>query len=311
MASKYFDPHTSFLHLPVVKCTTITLVAISLLFCVVIVFNSEVRWDFSYDGFNHFLVVFRFPLGILALIIPIIALLAANHRSEQTKEQIRVTNDQNIFSNYYKHFEEFSKYVDNHKSEDIKILDVDVRYAHGVIFPHANNGDYSISENVVKVIDSLVNMPHDIFLNVPENLGGEIDSDYKSKLISILRDGLLCLNQKGNDYIFTTLEDVDFTNKRYSNSYVIVSKWVILKGISILRAIVSLCEYYPEYKAPSDFGHCLELKKMKTVYLLSELGTQKAQGKKNPSDFDNAESIYVQLKNTYLRAIETKGNMDV
>jgi phosphoglycerol transferase MdoB-like AlkP superfamily enzyme len=88
MASKHFDPHTSFIHLPVVKLTVLILFSISIFLSTVIVFKSDIEWDFSYNGFNDALVIFRFPLGILATIIPIVALLAANHRSEQTKEQL-------------------------------------------------------------------------------------------------------------------------------------------------------------------------------------------------------------------------------
>ncbi|EJG1583068.1 hypothetical protein CIF45_RS22770, partial [Vibrio parahaemolyticus] len=111
MTSKYFNPHKSFISLPALWGVVVALSLFSLVLAFIIVANSELDVDLSFTGFNNFLTVFRVPLGILALIIPIVALLAANHRSEQTKEQIRVTNQQNNFANYYKHIEEYEKYA--------------------------------------------------------------------------------------------------------------------------------------------------------------------------------------------------------
>lgn len=85
---------------------------ISAILFIVICLNSNLFWDFSYKGFNFFIKTFRFPIAVAALIFPCVALVAANHRSIQTKKQIETIGSQNMFSNYYKHVEEFYKLID-------------------------------------------------------------------------------------------------------------------------------------------------------------------------------------------------------
>ncbi|OQJ92317.1 hypothetical protein EM89_010320 [Vibrio parahaemolyticus] len=144
--SHQFDPHSSFITLPIVWQVTSLLVGTSTFISVVIICNTPIAWDFSADGFNYFISTFRFPIAILALIIPIIALLAANHRSEQTKEQIRAANQQNIFTNYYKHLEEFKKYVDTLKIPSV--TDIEIRKLHRELFPDALDGNLSPNINL-------------------------------------------------------------------------------------------------------------------------------------------------------------------
>jgi hypothetical protein len=107
MVLSVFDAKTSFFDLPIVRRTGYVFLGLSLVFTIIIIFNSDLVWDFSYNGFNNLVEVFRVPFGILAILIPIGAVYAANHRSEQTKEQIFLTQEQNRVTNYFKHFEEF------------------------------------------------------------------------------------------------------------------------------------------------------------------------------------------------------------
>ncbi len=128
----------SFLSLKILWLVVGVLVVISCIISGVISYNSKLYWDFSADGFNCFISLFRFPLGISALIIPIVALLAANHRSEQTKKQIELANTQNVFQNYYKHVEEFTKYVNSIESK----LFFSVRKLHKYLYPYSKDGRY-------------------------------------------------------------------------------------------------------------------------------------------------------------------------
>ncbi|WP_182038966.1 hypothetical protein [Vibrio alginolyticus] len=146
--SDQFDPHSSFITLPIVWQVASLLVGTSTFISIVIICNTPITWDFSADGFNYFISTFRFPIAILALIIPIIALLAANHRSEQTKEQIRAANQQNIFTNYYKHLEEFKKYVDTLNIPSV--TDIEIRKLHRKLFPDALYGDLSPNINLAQ-----------------------------------------------------------------------------------------------------------------------------------------------------------------
>ncbi|WP_444913688.1 hypothetical protein [Microbulbifer sp. TRSA007] len=113
-------------------------IASCLIASIVIIFNSDLQWDFSHKGFNDFHQIFRIPLAILALALPIVALVATIHRSAQLSETLKRAEIQNTFANYYTHRKEFL--------ELLKQLEVD----HGIsfsgraglyakIFPNNNN----------------------------------------------------------------------------------------------------------------------------------------------------------------------------
>lgn len=137
-----FDAKKNFFDLSIVKFFFYTITITSIICCVVISLNSDLHVDLSYYGFNKFVEIFKVPLAILALNIPVIAILGAFHKSEQTRLQIVLSNGQNNFSNYYKHLEEFKKlisgiYVEGERCE--------VELLHKKLFSNAVNGDYSLS----------------------------------------------------------------------------------------------------------------------------------------------------------------------
>lgn len=151
-----FDPLKSFLALPILWVVIAVFVGFAGLAFVVINHYSSLEFGFDYVGFNQFLSFFKVPLGILALIIPVVALLAANHRSEQTKAQIESTRQQNTFSNFYKHIEEFEKYVEAHIDKSTTTFN-SMRGSHRVIFPNAISGDYSVGNNLLNTINGFMN----------------------------------------------------------------------------------------------------------------------------------------------------------
>lgn len=54
---------------------------------------------------------FKVPLYILSLIFPFVAMAVSHHRYVQTREQITLTREQNVLTNYYKHREEFHLHI--------------------------------------------------------------------------------------------------------------------------------------------------------------------------------------------------------
>ncbi|VCU63135.1 hypothetical protein [Pseudomonas synxantha] len=167
LKKNHFDPHTRFFDLPIVQKTASTIFILAALSFVTIALTSKLSFNFSYEGFNHFLVVFRLPIGLLAVLIPAIAVLAANHRSAQTKEQmyltqeqikhtqtqIKITTENNAFSNYFKHSEEFDKYLTNRKSLE-KLFSANYRHLHRFLFPDAKKGIYHVSEKTFEKINT-------------------------------------------------------------------------------------------------------------------------------------------------------------
>lgn len=148
-----FDPHKSFFELRVVQATIFLGFSIAVVTSVIIASHSNLIPKLDYEGFNFFVKAYKVPIGILASLIPIIALLAANHRSVQTKEQIRVTQSNNNFSNFFKHqqaFEEYTSSINPTKSgiSNFKIL-------HKAIFPDARSGGLAVGSSYSESLEKL------------------------------------------------------------------------------------------------------------------------------------------------------------
>lgn len=114
-------------------------------------------------------------------------------RSEQTKEQIRVTSIQNNFANYYKHLEEFIKYVDKHQYTD-NISGA--RYIHKRLYPDAQSGKYDLCKNLLTTWELVNNIPRELLNTYPSDYDESVrDEDLDTyidkviKLSSYLREG--------------------------------------------------------------------------------------------------------------------------
>lgn len=150
-----FDPQKSFFELNIVRWTAGTIFGIALLATSTILTFSDLSKDLSYNGFNQAITVFKFPLGVLATLIPMIALLATNHRSEQTKEQIKVASNNNNFTNYFKHLSEFESYIEKHKvQKDINFKSL--RNLHKLLFPQSKKGNFRASPELKHEVSSIV-----------------------------------------------------------------------------------------------------------------------------------------------------------
>ncbi|HGK8533074.1 TPA: hypothetical protein ACJ7RJ_003493, partial [Yersinia enterocolitica] len=69
--------------------------------------------DISANGYNKFLSIYRLPIGVLSLSIPLVAIVAHIHRTIQTAEQIKSARDKNVADGFFSHhkfmIEAFSK----------------------------------------------------------------------------------------------------------------------------------------------------------------------------------------------------------
>jgi hypothetical protein len=120
--SALFDPNTAFFGLSIVWRFTWGIVGASIILAIYIALSSNLEWNLGFEGINKAVEIFKVPLAMLALLIPCVAVLATNHRSEQNKAAMRLAKEQNEFANHYKHIEEFEKhcksvaeYFDNEK----------------------------------------------------------------------------------------------------------------------------------------------------------------------------------------------------
>ena len=164
-----FDPATSFFELTPVRIVAITIIMLAVISTLFIVKDPALELTFSltHEGFNNFITIFKFPIGLLATLIPIGAVFVANHRSEQTKAQIEAAQNNNNFTNYFKHIEEFEKHLSQYQDQEIsfseKKNDIVFLYPRGLhkkAFPNVKSGnlkvDQGFADGVVQDINELL-----------------------------------------------------------------------------------------------------------------------------------------------------------
>lgn len=159
---RLFDPNRSFFSLPIVRWTFAIVVVCAGLAFLAIIASTNLVLDLSSNGFNGFLSIFRFPLGVIALLIPVMAIYATNHRSVQQKQQIQLAGAHNDFSNYYKHVEEFQKhYLELWFDFEFLTMRPGLRPKnfHRLFYKNARSGDYQVDKEFYeKQLDCLISI---------------------------------------------------------------------------------------------------------------------------------------------------------
>lgn len=71
--------------------------------CIPLWLNPLITFDLSPSGYNKFLEIFKFPIGVLSLSIPLVAIVAHIQRTIQTSSQIEATKKKNISDGFFSH----------------------------------------------------------------------------------------------------------------------------------------------------------------------------------------------------------------
>ena len=66
-------------------------IVLGVIVAVYINLTSDLTLLLGYEGLNNIFIIFKVPLYLASLSFPLVALIAANHRSEQTKKQIHIS----------------------------------------------------------------------------------------------------------------------------------------------------------------------------------------------------------------------------
>lgn len=153
-----FDPTKSTYQLPIVFATFFIGMAIAIAVTVTIVITDSSHLPLCWTGkcFNDAFILYAVPIQVTVATVALITLWALFHRSEQTKTQIGLLSEQTIFSNHYKHIEDFEKLIENKLNKhDVLRLD-ETRQLHRKLFPNtlqegANDtcDRYRISQTVI------------------------------------------------------------------------------------------------------------------------------------------------------------------
>lgn len=94
---------------------------------------------FRADCYENFVQLFKIPFAILALAFPLAGMVAAYHRSIEANEQIKIAQTNNTFSNFIKHRDDFTEYLEEYLSqEDCKCELVEARKIYRLTYPENN-----------------------------------------------------------------------------------------------------------------------------------------------------------------------------
>lgn len=141
-----------------------------------ITLDADLTLALNHKGLVFAAGYFQLPLLILALTIPGVALVVANHRSRQLVWQMQLQRRQTRFANHYLHVGQFNDHI---KDELIKRLGINGRVLHKVFYPHTQAGDMRINEPLLDFI-------HHKFTDIMQasqlaiTLCGSQDSDEKA-----------------------------------------------------------------------------------------------------------------------------------
>lgn len=129
--------------------------------------------------FHNFLTLFKFPLGLASLAIPLGALAASYHRSIQTSYQISLQRAQNNFSSYFYHLEKFEQFYHSKYGQQAGIDAENLRYIHDKLFPNARSGNYEIALIATKTVEDI----HDLMVKINDTVRYQIVTEKKYNLI--------------------------------------------------------------------------------------------------------------------------------
>lgn len=113
--------------------------------------NIKIFWgvgfDFSIEGFDHWVKNSTLTLGLMALGIPFGVMVGSFHRTLQTAEQIRQAESSNNFKNYFEHKKIFTDSL-------IRSVGAHIEHRagqwHSMLFKQAKNGFFCIDESVLE-----------------------------------------------------------------------------------------------------------------------------------------------------------------
>ena len=200
--SVFFDPDKGFHELLIVRVALATVLIVCVFLIVIIAITADTNLQINSIGLSNAASLFRVPVGAFTLSLPFFALLAASHRSEQTKQQMKLTrtqiartdrqiglsSDQNNFSNYYKHIEEFEKFCDSHL-KDLAVTVTSHRKLHAAIYPRARDGELIFDSEFRRNFDTSV----DVFISACDNFATGDRREFAAQFIGHHHDRLLTL----------------------------------------------------------------------------------------------------------------------
>lgn len=225
----WFEPHSSFLRLKSFWVPFLVIVGIF----VALWWRTCVDNNLKFDRYNwsvkDMYEWFKYPLWVLALLIPVIGLFNANHKSEQARAAMEQTESQNNFANYYKHLEEFIKHCNSvEKGFNKGGLEIKDRRLHSNLFPCAKSGGLSISEKELNLFFSHIEELDGALQKFSQMKLDGVPAGFASGLAGQSALGLVTRNEAGRNFNFKELKSMNFSDSSELN-HVLTEKYYMLK----------------------------------------------------------------------------------
>lgn len=266
-----FDPDKAFLSLPIVRYTlSFILLSVAASICTIAI-NDTLYFSFNSDGFNSAANIFRVPIGLFTLSIPALALLAANHRSEQTKQQMTLTRNQiartdrqieiaagqNVFSNYFKHLEEFEKRFNKGSNKGGMHIS-NPHKLHSAMFPRARKGELSVDPDFYRTFSGNVTS----FINACTDLSNAMPGGKWEQLAFYLSTQMRKISEEYQLNVGITSGMQVSTGGNNKEAFILIDgnlRAFIAHFIEIFAYIDGVMAFDQNYEAPNRLQKLLKL----------------------------------------------------
>jgi len=251
---RLFSSDKSFFQLGIVWFTFSTILIITIILTYGITANENYIGCMSATCYKTFIESYKLPIGILSLLIPFGAIYAAQHRSEISIAQIKVTESQNNIANYYKHLEEFK-----HLLEDNNFLTevTNYRQLHLKIFPDVKSGNYKIpNSNRSKLVSEFLSVYGKLkeLENLSRNVikSDEAGSVKKEKILKEIVAAYEPIKRLRKQFEIS-LNDQDSITKAGLKEYIDkIQMYNYISAISHTASMfLEICKFSGEFKVPS------------------------------------------------------------
>ena len=246
---KLFDPNVSFFSLKIVQLTFLINIVLVLISLTTISYVGKYEFDLSGAGYNFFIKEFTFPIGLLSTLIPIIAVFAVQHRSNQTIAQILESTRKNNFDISVRHYELFEIYLkDEGFSEHIKKHCVNLKRFHSSLFSEIYEGNVEITNEISAGLESSLKKINTSIINYQNIQNNQSSSEAEQELNSISKyiDELLVLFDLNNSPTF----HLSYTLKKDEIKYLDALEQYVKELIEIFKFINSSFNFSHNYKTP-------------------------------------------------------------
>lgn len=236
---------------------------------------------------NKFILMYQLPLGILAFGFSILLLIATNHRSSLSVEQIAISNNiynqnltQNTLKNYYESVLYFERYIDSNVYLD-KINIKNKRRLYRLFFPKNTyeKVDLKISLN------DFENINYKLITCCDEYIYKQLEGFELDKNIITENSNFKQLERDQKSIKVVELIINDFIIKFDSLYGIQLKKDAFIEGVSVIEAFVDITDEIQQL-----FYHCLDFLPDAKYILNSNLSFTNQDAWKKLEEIINNES---------------------